>query len=191
VDAPTKGALLIGGAAAGFTLLAVLLKRSSAAPAPARGPSRIALIGDSFAVGLGPPLQHLYAPPTLFQYEGETGTTPKQWATATGCGPCGSWLPAWQPTIVLVSLGMNDYANPHPDAAYYQTIAEGIASLGATCVWLEPPSVPKSPLTAVRAIIESLGVPVIKAPAGLPIGADGVHPVSYAPWAAAIAQQVT
>ncbi len=156
---------------------------------PTPSPTRVALIGDSLAVGLGPQLKSLAAMDGVaFQAEGHVGTTPKQWAThASACGQCGDWLASFKPTIVLVSLGTNDIGYVSPPVSYYQTIRDQITALGATVVWIDPPMMPNDRLAAVRAVIASLGVTVIP-PATIPIGPDGIHPTSYVAWAKLIWQ---
>lgn len=145
----------------------------------AHGPiGRVALIGDSYAVGLGPPLSLLLPE---FQFEGHVGTNTSQWAHHRGCGQCGDWLPKYRPRIVLVSLGTNDGEAPKP--ANYQAIVQMIHGLGAQVVWLEPPRGVRTPS---RAVIASLGVRTIRAP-DTPLGADRLHPASYEPWARQIA----
>jgi len=145
-------------------------------------PRRVALIGDSYTVGLGPELAKLIPD---FRYEGFVGTRTDQWAShAQACGHCGDWLAAFKPSVVLVSLGTNDGASPNP--ANYQAIVRTIHGIGARVVWIEPPTAVKVP--AVRAVIASLGVPTVPAPT-LPMASDGLHPKSYSSWAAEIVQE--
>lgn len=166
--------------------LGYLLMQKGTQPA---SPTRIALIGDSLAVGLAPQLKALATIDSIpFRAEGHVGTTPKQWATQTSaCGQCGDWLAEFKPTIVLVSLGTNDIGYASPPANYYQTIRDRITALGATVVWIDPPMMPNDRLTAVRDVIASLGVQVIP-PANIPIGPDNIHPTSYVGWAKLIWQ---
>ncbi len=153
---------------------------------------RIALIGDSLALGLGPLLAaKAKAAGVPFQFEGHVGTTPLQWATSNGCGQCGSWLQSFQPSTTLVVLGTNDLGMVTPVVSYYTTIRDRVLATGSQVIWVEPPIMPKHPLTAVRQTIESLGVPVIPGVA-VPIGPDGIHPTppGYMQWSDIIWSQV-
>lgn len=167
------GGLVLGG-------LAALLRASSP---KSTSPKRVALIGDSYAVGLGPELAKLL--PT-FKAAGVVGTNTAQWAAhSAACGTCGDWLTAFKPDVVLVSLGVNDAAMPN--SANYQTIVRGLHGLGARVVWIEPPAGVNAP--AVRSIIESLGVATVPATT-TPLASDELHPISYAPWAREIVTTV-
>lgn len=164
-----KGYAVVGGAALGVGLLTWLLWPR---------PKRVALIGDSLAVGLGPQLAKLAASANVpFQYEGHVGSTVAQWLATPSWG---SWVAGFAPSITLIELGTNDYLNPSPSLAQYRQLAAKFPG----AVWVMPPVQPASALTAVRAIISQVGVPVIPAMAGLQFGADGFHPLNYAPWAA-------
>jgi lysophospholipase L1-like esterase len=174
-------AIAFGGAAVAGIGALVLANRRTDGLAP---PKRVALIGDSYAVGLGPELAKLL--PT-FKYEGHVGTTTGAWAAhASSCGQCGDWLPAFKPDLVLVSLGVNDGVSPNP--TNYQTIVRALHGLGARVVWIEPPAAVNAP--AVRAVIASLGVQTIPATQA-PLAADRLHPADYQTWANDIAQVVT
>ena len=176
-------AIAAGGAVLGALGIAVLATRRSAPLAPLI--KRVALIGDSYAVGLGPELSKLL---TNFKSEGHEGTNTGQWASASpACGQCGAWLTSFKPDVALVSLGVNDGLAPNP--ANYASIVRALRSIGARVVWLEPPagvSTTKTDTAAVRKIISSLGVPTIPATAS-PIAADKLHPQSYRQWASEIA----
>ena len=172
------GAIAFAGTAVAALGAVVLVSRSSKTPLPA--PKRVALIGDSYAVGLGPELAKLLPD---FKFEGHVGTRPDQWLShAAACGQCGDWLASFKPDVVLVSLGVNDGATPNPTT--YQSIVSRLQSLGARVVWLQPPAGVNTP--AARAVISSLGVPVVPATA-TPLATDGLHPRSYSQWASEIA----
>lgn len=165
--------IAISGAIAGGIGALVLAARSSK-PAP---PKRVALIGDSYAVGLGPELQKLLP---NFKFAGVVGTNTAQWAAHSApCGSCGDWIPAFMPDVVLVALGVNDGTTPN--SMNYQTIVKGLHGLGARVVWIEPPASVNAP--TVRSIIASLGVPTVPASA-LPM-TNSLHPspAGYAQWA--------
>jgi len=173
-------AVAVGGAIVGGigTIVLANLKTS-----PGASPKRVALIGDSYAVGLGPELAKLFPE---FRVEGHVGTNSAQWAAhSAACGSCGDWLTTFKPDVVLVSLGVNDGTTPN--ARNYNDIVQGLHGLGARVIWIEPPARVDTP--AVRAVIASLGVPTVPATT-MPL-ADRLHPTSYAPWAQEIATAVT
>jgi len=173
---------LFGVGAVALTLTAASrASKSSAAPRH----SRIALIGDSYAVGLGPELAKLLPD---FKAEGHVGTNTSQWAHHDrACGTCGDWLTAFAPTLVLVSLGVNDDGSPHIEN--YQAIVRALHGIGARVVWIEPPANVTVNVAAVRRIIASLGVETVPA-TQTALSSDGVHPQSYAPWAREVAGHV-
>ena len=180
---------MLGGG--GLVAIAYGLSKMGGAKAPVLG-RRVALVGDSLAVGLGPPLQKLaLAKAVAFQYQGVVGTTPLQWSeNASACGPCGSWLGTFKPDTILVSLGTNDIGYyPQPPAGPYQALVRRWSTIGRV-VWIQPPIMPSDRLAGVRSVIASLGVPTIPAQTGLSFGTDGIHPTNYVPWAQSIAAQV-
>lgn len=168
------------GTAAGVLGLAALFGRKST-PGPVSVRGRVALIGDSYAVGLGPELAKLIPD---FKFEGHVGMSTAQWMN---CASCGTWLPTFNPSIVLVSLGAND--GTAPASADYHSIVQALHGIGAKVVWILPPA-GLANRAAVRDTIGSLGVPVVPA-TQTPLGHDGIHPVSYAPWAAEIARSIS
>ena len=176
-------AVAAGGVALGVAGAAALIassKKKAALPPTSR---RVALIGDSYAVGLGPDLAKLIP---NFQFEGHVGTSTSQWANRSpACGQCGDWLTAFKPDVALVSLGVND--GPSPNVADYQTLVRALHGIGARVVWVAPPAGVSAP--AARAVIASLGVPTVPAQ-NLTMAADGLHPASYAGWAASIASSL-
>jgi lysophospholipase L1-like esterase len=172
--------IAISGAILGAIGVAVLVARKKTTPTAAQ---RVALIGDSYAVGLGPELAKLIPD---FKYEGHVGTNTSQWANhSSACGTCGDWLTAYKPGVVLVSLGVND--GMKPDSANYQRIVQGLQKIGAKVVWIEPPADVSTP--AVRATIASLGVQTVQA-TRTPLAGDHLHPRSYSQWAQEVAQEV-
>lgn len=167
-------ALGVAGVAAGVA------GRSAAAKAQVQK-RRVALIGDSYAVGLGPELAKLLP---QFRYEGHVGTNSSQWADhAAGCG---DWLTAYRPDLTLVALGVND--GNAPNSANYHTIVSALHGIGSKVVWIEPPAGVRAPV--LRAVIESLGVQVVPG-ANVPLAADGLHPAGYRPWAEKIARAIS
>jgi lysophospholipase L1-like esterase len=176
--------LVLGG-------LAALLRTRSTGPTP---PKRVALIGDSYAVGLGPELQKIFnvgraeALYPEFKFAGVVSTNTAQWANhSAACGTCGDWLTAFKPDVVLVALGVNDGATPN--SANYHTLVRALHGIGARVVWIEPPAGVDTP--AVRAVIASLGVQTVSASV-LPM-ANRLHPsvAGYGVWAREIAREVT
>ena len=153
---------------------------------------RVALIGDSYAVGLGPELVKLLPD---FHYEGHAGIGVADWlhhgalcmkqrgawydSPQTGCG---DWISGYQPDFVFVSLGVNP-SGAIPNPADYQAVVRALTGLGARVIWIEPPaSVP----TAVRGTIAQLGVPTVPA---THVPTDGLHPLAggYSTWAREVA----
>jgi len=181
VGAKNVALLAAAGAAVGGLLYFLTRPKATSLLHP---DSRVALIGDSLSVGLGPELAKMAAAENIpFKWEGHGGTNTRQWAThAAACGQCGDWMTDFRPTISIVVLGTND--GSAPDVTNYQTIRDGIRSLGSQVVWVEPNTMTKSSLAAARKIIESLGVPVVPE-VQVPINQDGVHPTSlgYYVWA--------
>lgn len=176
---PWRGALT--ATAITFGIVGLLSRRRDQRIASQIPDGRVALIGDSYAVGLGPELEKLIPE---FRYEGHVGTNTWQWAHGVDCGQCGAWLAAFRPQVVLVSLGVND--GTAPNLANYQAIVQRIHGLGARVVWIEPPArVP----TPSRSVIASLGVRTVP-PTTTPLAADRLHPASYGPWAQEVAQVV-
>ena len=169
-------AVAIGGAVLGAVGIAVAATRK-----PTKL-GRVALIGDSYAVGLGPELAKLFPD---FKFEGHVGTTTWQWANHNeACGACGDWLTAYKPDVVLVSLGVND--GNSSNTGHYQTIVNSLQKIGARVVWIEPPAAVS---TKSRYTIATLGVPVIPGTT-TQLASDGLHPQSYAPWAQQIAEAI-
>lgn len=156
------------------TLLYVLRKKS---------PTRIALIGDSLAVGLGPQLAKLAKAGNVpFQYESHVGSTCATWIANPSWG---AWVPAFAPTAVFVELGTNDLGySPAPPVAPYTSIVNEFGQY-AQVIWIDPPIMPNDRLAGVRSVIASLGVPVVPAATGLAFSSDNIHPIasSYAAWA--------
>ena len=175
---PWKAVAIGGAVVAGLVAAKVYNEKHRRPP-----PKRVALIGDSYAVGLGPELAKIYPD---FKFEGHVGNNTWQWAThQKACGQCGDWLTTFKPDLVLVALGVND-AKPNPTD--YQTIVRGLRSIGARVVWVEPPM--QRMTNALYDAVQSSGVERAPAP-NLPL-VDGLHPTGdgYRTWASEIAGAV-
>jgi lysophospholipase L1-like esterase len=98
-----------------------------------------------------------------------------------------SWIAAFKPSLVLVSLGVNDGADPQRNN-YVEILRQLYATGLSNIAWIEPPA--DTRFTArLHNLLATLGVRIIPA-VTTPLAADGLHPQSYAPWAQAIAQAV-
>jgi len=207
---PNRAWIYVGLGAA--TLTAVGLVEILGAPTLRAG-DRVFLLGDSLAVGLAAPFGALCQDNGIaFQSMATVGTRIDQWAESA---PLDQALTAFQPTIVLISLGTNDaYMQPQPgeDIGARQTPYAGelltlVESVGPRAIaWIAPPTLPPAAvsLVSVRALIESeraIHLPKLKPRISifhsenldLPRGPDGIHPVArgYAAWAGAIWQWLT
>ena len=180
--APTWKAVAIGGAVLGAIGVGLIALKTSDEKRRFPAPKRVALIGDSYAVGLGPELAKIYPD---FKFEGHVGNNTWQWAAHNvACGQCGDWLTAFKPDLVLVALGVNDVK---PDPQNYQTIVRALHGIGARVMWIDPP-LPRA-TNAVLNAIAATGVATVPVTT-TPLAADGLHPASYGPWAQEIAQAV-
>lgn len=139
---------------------------------------RVALIGDSYAQGLGRELKKLLPD---FKYEGVQGIPARRYVVP-------AWVATFKPDLMLVSLGTNDGQNPDRNdliEVVRQLHAAGIRT-SENIVWLAPPNGVNVP--RLRDLITTLGVRVMPAPT-TPL--SNLHPIDYAPWAREIAQAVT
>lgn len=174
------GAGVLGAAA----VVAAVVAQQRRDPSPS-SPLRVALIGDSYAVGLGPQLAQILP---NFQYEGHVGTSTLQWAQHDpACGACGDWLATSRPDLTLVALGVND--GDGADSANYEIVVDRLRGAGSRVLWVEPPAGVSTPTSRVRQAIAGLGVATVPATA-TPMAADGVHPQQYGPWAREIASRI-
>lgn len=167
-----------------------------------RGPkigdgTRLLVIGDSLAVGLGPALQAMAKEQKIpFDAVAEVGTRIDQWATRPDLD---QHLAAFKPTLVLVSLGTNDeymqgdwVVGRQHDAAV--ALLNKITKAGADYVWIGPPTLPKAKsngiVTMLKKMIPSTHYFPTDTALTLPRGPDNIHPTvsAYAGWAGAIWQ---
>lgn len=190
----------LGAAAAAIGLVELL-------GAPTLRPGdRILLVGDSLAVGLTVPLGALCRESGIaFQALATVGTRIDQWATSD---PLTQALAAFQPTLVLISLGTNDaYMQPSPgqdigerQRPFMEELLSKIESYPhasdagsgpRAIVWVSPPTLPAAAISlpSVMTLIESehaIDLPRIKPRVSffptqrltLPRGPDGIHPVA-------------
>jgi lysophospholipase L1-like esterase len=165
---------------------------------------RIAIIGDSLAVGLGPKLSTLAKETnTPFYSGGAGGSSIRQWSVGTITK---SWnlkdnlnnMIAFKPSIVLISLGTND-ANGIDSfgESVEKTIDKDIQNLlnkinvtGASIIWITPPNIRKfSSMPRVREHIHNSKVQTIESnDIDIKLSSDGIHPTGegYLTWANAI-----
>lgn len=152
---------------------------------------RVALIGDSLAVGLAGPLKTEIQVP--FEGVAKGGTDIRAWLSGQMASALNNVLAA-KPTIVLISLGTNDTAPASQPNA--ETIKSRVAALvdkvrvaGSTPVWLLPGPLPWS-TDALLSSIAATGVRTIAQPqVSKP---DKIHPSGegYKTWAKAIAEDL-
>ncbi len=167
-------------------------------PMPILGPeSRVLLVGDSLAIGLGPTLRKLGAKRAVtVRVLAKSGTTISDWARSAELA---HELLSFAPTVVCICLGTNDAALSHPegerpelDALIRLCRRQGKSTLA----WIEPPGLPTLPRIAI--VRDMLGTSPAAAGAGmhrfdsrflaLPRTSDGVHCTAegYRTWAQAI-----
>lgn len=188
-----RAGLLAAIGASGLTVIAAgvavlyLLGRARR-EAPPSSTLRVALIGDSLAVGLARPLRALVekAGGTL-DASGRSGTTISQWLR----GPLTSSLARARPDLVLVSLGTNDMKARGDKTADAVSLAGQVRAAGADLMWIDPPIMPFGDPTGVRSAIRA-AVPIEaifpSASFEIPRARDGIHPTEagYAAWADSI-----
>lgn len=124
--------------------------REAALPTCPDEGERVLLVGDSLSAGLGPHMGKLARGcGTPFFVHGVVGSHVTQWTQP-------SWLNAElrraKPTVVLVSLGGNDFMRNDPhnvERAIGQLVATVRAS-GARLLWISPPSMPFADAVGAR-----------------------------------------
>lgn len=177
--------ILAGAAVAtGVGLAFVLGSRPKIGPS-----SRVLLIGDSLAVGLGPQLRSLAADDDVpFLGIGVVGSTIRDWAHGARRSELMAALAAFDPNFILVSLGTNDeYLTAASAAAEEDDLDDLLALLAeyGVVVWIGPPTLPK-PTNGAVAMIEDTGVPYFSSDRlDIPRAPDGIHPTvaGYGAWA--------
>ncbi len=159
---------------------------------------RIAIIGDSLAVGLSPKLSKIAKEQNIpFFSGGAGGSSIHQWSIGTSIK---SWnlkeivnsLNAFKPTIVLISLGTNDANGIDSFGSQVEkTIKTDIETLlkkvNASVIWIAPPNIKVfNSMPKIRQYIYDAGVPVFESDKfDIKLGSDGIHPTSegYLTWA--------
>lgn len=191
VRTPTESSpLLVLGALAVAGVVGWLVFRPK--PAAASLPKlsgKALLVGDSLAVGLGPPLAKALAPVSLTTRAHISATT-KDWTT----GQYASELSPEGAEVVFVSLGTNDTApgaNIAGLEARFKALADSIRKAGATPLFLLPPELPW-PRAPISDAIKAASAIMILPRAGLEHAGDKIHltPKGYADWADDIAKQL-
>jgi len=164
--------LTVGGAAVAVVTTHLVLSKK--AHEKVKTP-RVALFGDSYAVGLTPFMGPGFS---AFKGSGIVGLNTYQ-------AKIPSWLSTFAPEVVLVSLGVND--GNAPSAANAQRIVQTLQAMGAKVVWIQPPATVNTP---AHDMIASLGVPVVTAQF-LPMAGDHLHPTQdgYRDWAWAASEE--
>jgi lysophospholipase L1-like esterase len=169
------------------------LVRAFRGPRIEPGETSLLLVGDSLAVGLGPPLQALATDAGVpFSKLSRGGTRIDQWA---GSQVLAERIQTFKPTLVLVSLGTNDEAMggddvPGRQAPYLEQLLSRLRSGGAEVVWIGPPRLP----FASKGVVELIRRTVPRSHyfasdrLSIPRGPDNLHPTvkGYAGWAGAI-----
>jgi lysophospholipase L1-like esterase len=158
--------------------------------------TRLLLFGDSLAVGLNPQFKQLAAEAGVEAYVGKgiVGTRINQWDTDLWLDET---LVAFQPNMILVSLGTNDEATSpgavDREAPHLARLLDKLHATGAEIVWIGPPALP-FPRQGVADMIRA-NVPYYFESENLeiPRSPDHLHPnaAGYAGWAGAIWQWLT
>lgn len=169
------------------------LARAFRGPRIEPGSTRLLLVGDSLAEGLGPPLQAMANEANVpFSKIVRGGTRIDQWA---GSQKLTERIDSFRPTMVLVSLGTNDEYMTGSDVAerqapHLERLLSRLRSGEAEVVWIGPPRLPVSSKGVVplirRTVPKSHYFPSERLT--IPRGPDSLHPTlkGYVGWAGAI-----
>jgi len=195
--------LAIGAGVAGLAVAAYLLfrKRSQAAAPILTGRQRILVMGDSLAVGMLPTFSSLAARDG-HEFYGKgcamgatggaactavTGSSTPQWARDAWLGAA---LAASKPSVVLISLGTNDFKGGASYAPTVRSAAQSIASkiraAGATPVWIDPLRMPFEDSAMARDAWRNSGsIAFDSSQLDFKRAGDGIHltPAGYQGWA--------
>ncbi len=169
------------------------LVRAFRGPRIEPGQTRLLLVGDSLAVGLGTPMRALASEANVpFDQISRSGTRIDQWS---GSQKLMEKIQEFNPTMILVSLGTNDEYMGAGAAARQAPYLERLLTVlrvgKAEVIWIGPPRLPKSSSNGIvplirRTIPRDHYFPSEKLT--IPRGPDGLHPTArgYAGWAGAI-----
>lgn len=169
------------------------LVRALRGPRVRSGTSRVLVVGDEHGAGLAAPLRAM-AKDQKVQFDAITmpGSTIDQWARSEKLR---ERLSKFRPTMVLVSLGVND--DRLPGAEHVSRQAQALEQLlkllngsGAEVVWVGPPKTPWNS----RGLVEMLRRTIARThyfrseTLAIPRGPDGMTPTArgYAGWAGAV-----
>jgi len=161
--------------------------------------ARVLLLGDSLAEGLAGPIEGLAtASSVTLRSLHRRGSRIAGWSRDKQLA---ATLEAYEPTLVLISLGTNDAALEDPEAERGELdllIRMASRAGSAVVVWLDPPSLPTLPREGiVRSMLDSsdagreVGMRRFDPrPLNLPRSSDQVHltPSGYKQWATALWQ---
>jgi len=107
-----------------------------------RDSTRVLLVGDSLSHGLGPAVRpHARRCGTAYSHHGVIGSHVTEWGQDAWLG---AQLERVRPTIVVMSMGGNDFQRFDPErvkAAIERVVARVEAS-GARFLWISPPTMP-------------------------------------------------
>ena len=155
--------------------------------------TRLLLIGDSFAAGLGPHLQSLSREEGVdYLGRGVVGSSIVQWSPS---GPHNGWLKntlkTYAPTIVLISLGTNDEYGGCTDGRrkWIESLVVQIEEAGAHAVWIGMPKLPRDETCGIRTTAKDAAPAYFDTETlDIPRGPDRLHPTAagYAGWSGAI-----
>lgn len=179
------GSLLIAG---GVGLVAAATRRPKIGPE-----TRLWVFGDSLAVGLIPQLRALADEEGIADFGGRgiVGSRLSDWdhdAALPG------EFAAFQPTLILVSLGTNDEAlgpgAAERQAPHLERLLETLAGTGAEVVWVGPPELPFEREGVSDMIRAAVPYYYPSERLSIPRGPDDLHPnaAGYAGWAGALWQ---
>lgn len=154
--------------------------------------SRILLIGDSLAVGLGPHLRALARDENIdFAVVARRGATISDFGGLVATeesARLGEALEQFEPTLVLIALGTNDeYLSPEALEREQDDLDALLEQLAPYDVaWIGVPELPKPDSNGAVRMIRDTGVPYFpSAQLELERAADELHPTvaGYAKWA--------
>lgn len=154
--------------------------------------TRLLLIGDSFAAGLGPHIKSLAREEGIdYLGKGIVGSRIDQWATGTHQAWLTQTLRSYSPTLVLVSLGTNDEYGGCTDGRerWIRALVGELEESGAQVAWIGMPTLPREETCHIRQSAASAAEHYFQSDhLKIPRGPDQLHPTAagYAGWAGSI-----